>query len=54
MLIGWISVVVAVVGLVMWALAQAPIPKEAGKILFTCGVLVSLFATMRSTVELLR
>jgi hypothetical protein len=33
---------VAVLGLLLWALASNAVVKEAGKILFFCGVLVTL------------
>lgn len=54
MLIAWLPVVVAVLGILLWALASQPIPKEAGRILFAAGVLVTLLAAGRHTVELLK
>jgi len=49
MLITIIPVVILVLGLLMWALATAPIVKDAGRIMFACGMLVLTLALARVT-----
>ncbi len=48
MLIAIIPVVAAIIGLLLW---RPPVP-EIGKVLFTCGTLVSLFVAARALLKL--
>ena len=50
----WLPIVVLIAGLLLWALATAPIPKDAGRIMFACGLFWSLAMTAHSSVSLLR
>lgn len=44
MIIATLAVVVAVAGVLMYALASNPKLAEIGRIMFFCGLLVALFA----------
>lgn len=53
MLIAWFSIIVAVIGLLIYVLAGKAEVKEIGRIMFFCGLLVALFAFGgRTTVRL--
>jgi hypothetical protein len=43
MLTGWMVVLIAVLGLLLWALATNALVKRAGEIAFTCGLLATCF-----------
>jgi len=43
MVIAVIPFVVCIVGLLMWALASNALVKDAGRIMFAAGLLVTLF-----------
>ncbi len=49
MLITIIPVLILVIGILIWALASNPLVKEAGRIMFFCGMLVLTFALARVT-----
>jgi hypothetical protein len=49
MLITIIPVLILVVGILLWALATNGIVKEAGKIMFFCGMLVLTLSLARVT-----
>lgn len=49
MLIAIIPIVVLIVGLLMWVLATNAVVKEAGRIMFFCGMLVTTFVAARVT-----
>ncbi len=53
MIIAWVPVLVLIVGLLMWALPSPPLIKDAGRIMFCCGLLVTLFTSAHTTVTLL-
>ncbi len=53
MIIAWVPVLVLIVGLLMWALPSPPLIKDAGRIMFGCGLLVTLFTSAHTTVTLL-
>lgn len=49
-----VPVIVLVLGLLMWALAKTnPLIQEAGKIMFTCGMLVFTLVAANQAVSLL-
>ncbi len=52
MTVAIVPVVVLVLGLLLWALASKPIAVEAGRLMFACGLLVSLFVMARTTLHL--
>jgi len=52
MLIAWLPLLVAIAGLLLYALANNPKVAEAGRLAFACGLLVTLFALARATVRL--
>lgn len=52
MLVILIPLLVAVVGLLMYALAGSAKVAEAGRLMFGCGVLVTLFALQGHAVRL--
>jgi hypothetical protein len=52
MLIAFVPPLIALIGLLIWLLAGNPVAKEIGKILFFCGVLVSVLSTMGRTVRI--
>jgi len=52
MLIAIIPIVVLVVGLLMWVLATNPVVKEAGKIMFFCGMFVTTLTAAHVTWKL--
>lgn len=47
MLIAIVPVLVLVIGILLWALATNPVLKEAGRIMFFCGLLVVCFVAAR-------
>jgi len=49
MLIAIVPIVIMVVGLLMWVLAGNPYVKEAGKIMFFSGMLVTTFVCAKVT-----
>lgn len=52
MLIALVPIVALIIGLLLWALASNTIVKDAGKIMFFCGVLVALFVAAKQTVHI--
>ena len=52
MMIAWITVLVALAGLVIYAVATNPKVVRIGEILFFCGTLVSLFALARQVARI--
>ncbi len=52
MVIAWLVLLVAVVGLLMYALSANPKLARVGEILFFCGSLVTLFMLAGRTVRL--
>lgn len=50
----YLSLLVALVGVLMWALATNSLLKEIGKIAFTCGLLVFLLRVSGSPVSILK
>lgn len=52
MLIAIVPVVVAVVGLLMYALCKDVKLAEIGRLAFSCGLLVSLFVVARTTLRI--
>ncbi len=52
MTIAIVPVVVLVLGLLLWGLATKPIAVEAGRLMFACGLLVSLFVMAKTTLHL--
>ena len=54
MLIAWIPILVAIVGLLIYALSTNPKASEAGRLLlFFCGTFVTVWTLSRGTVKLL-
>ena len=51
MLIAILPVIVLVLGLLLWALSSNPVPKEAGRIMFFCGLLVVCFVAAKYSVR---
>ena len=43
MLISWVVLLIAVVGLLMYVLASNPKVSEIGRIMFSCGLLATCF-----------
>ncbi|MEP6651839.1 MAG: hypothetical protein ABJA82_00680 [Myxococcales bacterium] len=52
MLIAWISVLVAVLGALTYALAASPKVAEMGRLAFACGLLVTLLACSGHSIHL--
>lgn len=52
MLISLVPLLVAVLGLLVYALASNPKAAEAGRLAFACGLLVTLLVAAHSTVRL--
>ena len=52
MLIAYIPVIIALIGLLLWVFAGNATLKEAGKILFFCGVLVTTFGLAGKAIKL--
>ena len=52
MLIAWVPVVAVILGLLLWFVSANPKASEAGRIIFQCGVLVTLFVLARQTLRL--
>jgi hypothetical protein len=46
------SLLICIIGLLMWALASNPLVKDAGRIMFGCGLLVTLFHWPASSVSM--
>lgn len=53
MLIAIVPLVVAIIGLLVYALSANPKVAELGRLAFACGLLVTLFAMAGHTVRLL-
>lgn len=53
MLVSWIVLLIAVAGLLLWALAAHAILKEAGRIMFFCGLLATCFVLAGKAVRVL-
>ncbi len=49
MLVTIIPVLILVLGVLMWALATNAVVKEAGRIMFFCGMVVLTFSMARVT-----
>jgi hypothetical protein len=52
MLIAIVPVVVLILGLLIWALAANPVPKEAGRLMFFAGMFIAVWISARATVHL--
>lgn len=52
MLIAWVCLLVALAGLVIYCVSQNPKVAEAGRLMFACGLLVTLFACARVAVRI--
>jgi hypothetical protein len=50
----WLSIFVLIVGLLLWALPAPSLVKDAGRIMFACGLFWTLAMTAHSSVSLLR
>jgi Na+/phosphate symporter len=53
MLISWVVLLIAVVGLVLFVLPGNGDRKEIGRLMFACGLLALCFALVGKTVRLL-
>jgi Na+/phosphate symporter len=53
MLISWVVLLIALVGLVLYLVPTNPGAKEIGRLMFACGLLVLCFALAGKTVRLL-
>lgn len=51
MIIAWAPLLLAIVGLLLWALASNPKVAEAGKILFFCGVFWFVYGLAGKTIR---
>ncbi len=51
MFIAIVPIIAVVLGILLWALASAPLVKESGKIIFAAGVLVTLLVAAHYTVH---
>ena len=52
-MIALVPIIAIVLGALMWALPAPPIIKDMGRIIFACGMLVTLFSSSHTTVSLL-
>ncbi len=52
MLIAWVPVLAVIIGLLLWFVATNPKAAEAGRMIFGCGVLVTLLVLARQTLRL--
>ena len=52
MLIAIIPIVALILGILLWALAANPLVKEAGRLTFFCGMLVTLLVAAHYTVHI--
>lgn len=52
MLISWVVLLVALVGLLMWVLSNNPKVSEIGKVMFFCGLLVTCLVLGGKTVKI--
>jgi Na+/phosphate symporter len=53
MLTGWLVVLIALVGLVIYVLATNPKVSEIGRLMFACGLLATCFLLAGKVVRLL-
>jgi Na+/phosphate symporter len=53
MLVSWVVLLIALVGLVLYLVPTNPGAKEIGRLMFACGLLVLCFALAGKTVRLL-
>jgi len=53
MLVALLPALVALVGLVVYVLASNGKAQEIGRLMFACGLLVTMFVVARTTVRLL-
>jgi Na+/phosphate symporter len=53
MLVSWVVVVIAVVGLLMYVLSANPKVSDVGRIMFACGLLVTCLVLGGKAVRIL-
>lgn len=53
MLIGWVVLLIALAGMLVYALASNPKVAELGRLAFACGLLALCFALAGHTIKLL-
>lgn len=53
MLVGWVVLLIALAGVLLWALAGNPKVAEIGRIMFFCGLLAMCFALSGKVARLL-
>jgi Na+/phosphate symporter len=49
----YLAPLVALIGLLLFALAKTPDPKEIGRIMFFCGLLVTLMTSANGSYKIL-
>jgi Na+/phosphate symporter len=52
MLIAIFPLLILVLGILLWALATNPVLKEAGRIMFFCGLLVVCFIAAKQAIRI--
>lgn len=52
MIVAYVPLLVAILGLLLYALSAQPKVAECGRLMFACGVLVTLMAEMSRAVHL--
>lgn len=51
MILAYVCVLVLIVGLLMWFVSANPKVAECGKVMFACGLLVTLLKTATETIR---